>query len=131
MKLRTLGLIFIILGLIGCASLPHDEPIGIYQRTQSFKNHSFDETWSAALRSVGEVDFVVRNAAKGVGLIKAVAKTNPDPDHLPPVMNVVIREENGRIDVNFHLELPGQINDTGRRKAYADLFFRVLKKNLR
>ena len=130
-KLRTLGLVFILLGLIGCASLQKAEPIDIYQRTQSYKNVSFDDVWSAVLRSVEEVEFVVRNAAKEVGLIKAVAKVNPDPGHLPPVMNIVIREENGRVEVNFHIERPGQRDDSGKRRAYADRFFRALKQNLK
>jgi hypothetical protein len=130
-KLKTSGLVFILLGLMGCASLPQDEPIGIYQKTQTYKNHSFDGVWSAALMSVEEAGFVVRNVAKEVGLIKAAAEVNPDPGHRPPVMNVVIREENGRIDVNFHIELPGQRDDSGIRRAYADRFFRALKKNLR
>jgi len=130
-NLKTFGLGFILLILIGCASLQQDDPIGIYQKTESYKNYSFDDVWSAALISVEEAEFIVRNATKRIGLIKAVAKMNPDPRHLRPVMNVVIRKENSRVDVNFHIELPGQRNDTGKRRAYADQFFRALKKNLK
>ncbi len=131
MKRKTFGLGFILLVLTGCASLPQDEPTGIYQQTQSYKNYSFDEVWSAALMSVEDVEFIVRNATKRIGLIKAVEKMNPDPRHLPPVMNVVIRKEDSRVDVNFHIELPGQRNDIGKRRVYANQFFSALKKNLR
>lgn len=131
MKLRVLGLGFILLGLIGCASLRRDEPIDIYQEGQSYKKYSFDEVWSAALRSIDDIGFIVRNAAKKIGLIHAVAGTNPDPDHLPPLINIVVKEENGTIDVNFHIEFPGQRDETGKRRDLADRFFRALKNSLR
>ena len=118
MNLKTLGLGFILLVLIGCASLHQNDPIDIYQKTQSYKKFSFDDVWSAALRSIDENDFIVRNATKEIGLIQALAKINPDPHYLPPLMNVIIREETRRIDVNFHIELPGQRDDTGKRRSY-------------
>ena len=116
MKLKTLGLGFILLVLIGCASLHQNDPIDIYQKTRSYKKFSFDDVWSTALRSIEEIDFIVRNATKEIGYIQALAKINPDPRYLPPLMNVIIREENSRIDVNFHIGLPGQRDDTGKRK---------------
>lgn len=130
MKLKPLGLGFILLALIGCASMPRNDPINIFQKTQSFRNISFNDVWSAALQSVDEMDFVVRKATKRIGLIQAEAATNPDPRYLPPRMNVIIREENSRIDVNFHVELPGQRDETGKRKTYSNQFFKSLKKNL-
>jgi hypothetical protein len=84
-----------------------------------------------ALESIDEMEFVVRKATKETGLIQAVTKMNPDPRYLPPLMNVIIREEDGRIDVNFHIELPGQIDDTGKRRTYADRFFKAMRRNLR
>ncbi len=131
MKVRIFSLVFVLLILIGCASLHRNDRIDIYQKTQSYRNISYDEVWSAALRSVEEIDFIVRNAAKKTGLIHAVVKMNPDPQYLPPIMNVIINKENGKIDVNFHIELPGQIDDFGKRRAYANRFFKALKKNLR
>ena len=131
MKLKALGLGFFLLALIGCASMPPADPIDIYQETQFYKNYSFDDVWSAALRSVDEMDFIVRNATKKIGLIHAEIKMNPDPDYLPPLMNVIIREENDTIVVNFHLELPGQRNNAGIRRSYANRFFKALRKNLK
>ncbi len=131
MKLKTLSLGFILLILIDCASLHQNDPIDIYQKTQSYKNFSFYDIWSAALRSIDEIDFIVRNATKEIGLIHAEAKIYPDPSFLPPLMNVIIKEENSRIDVNFHIELPGQRDDTGKRRSYANQFFKALKKNLK
>jgi len=130
-KLKTLGLGFILLTFMGCASLHRDDPIDIYQKTQSYRNFSFDDVWSAALRSVDDIEFVVRKATKKIGFIQAVAKMNPDPRFLPPLMNVIIKEDNRRIDVNFNIELPGQRDDTGQRRAFANQFFKSLKKNLR
>jgi len=131
MHLKTLSLGFILLVLIGCASLHQNDPIDIYQKRQSYKKFSFNDVWSAALRSIDEIDFTVRNATKEIGLIQAQAKINLDPRFLPPLMNVIIREEKSRIDVNFHIELPGQRDDTGKRRSYANRFFRALKKNLK
>jgi len=121
---------FAVLLLIGCASLRRDDTIDIYQKTQSYSNISFDEIWSAALQSVDEIDFVVRKATKEIGFIHALAKMNPDLSYLPPQINVIIREENGRIDVNFHIELPGQRDESGIRRGYANQFFKALKRNL-
>lgn len=131
MRLKALGLGFFLLALAGCASLPHSDPIDIYQKTHSYKNCSFGEVWSAVLASIDVMDFVVRSAKKDVGLIQAVAKMNPELRHSPPLMNIVIRRENNRIDVNFHIELPGQRDETGKRRTYANRFFKSLKKNLK
>lgn len=127
---KNLGLILLLPGLIGCASLHREDPIDIYQKTQSYRGHSFDEVWTAALQSIDEIGFAVRKAAKEIGFIHALAKMNPDPSYLPPHMNVIIKEENGRIDVNFHLELPGQRDESGIRRSYTSQFFKALKRNL-
>ena len=131
MKLKALGLGFILLVLIGCASLHQNDPIDIYQKTQSYRNFSFDDVWSAALRSVDEVGFMVRKATRKVGLIQAVEKMNPDPRYLPPLMNVIIGEEKRKIVVNFHIEMPGQRDEAGKRRTYANRFFKALRKNLK
>ena len=131
MKLKTLSLGFIILALIGCASLRPSDPISVYKKTKSYKNISFGVVWSAALRSIDETEFMVRSATKKSGLIQAVAKMNPDPQYLPPLMNIIIRDRYGRIEVNFHIELPGQRDKTSKRRTYANRFFKALRKNLR
>jgi len=131
MRLKDLSLGFLVLALIGCASLRQNDPIDIYKKTQSYKNISFDDVWTAALRSIDEMGFMVRSATKKSGLVQAVAKMNPDPLYLPPLMNIIIRDRYGRIEVNFHVELPGQRDDTGKRRTYANQFFKALKKNLK
>jgi hypothetical protein len=130
-RFKHLGFGFFLLALIGCVSLRQDDPIDIYKRTQSYKNVSFDEVWSAALRSIDEIGFMVRSATKKSGLVQAVAKTNPDPQYLPSLMNIVIRDRYGRIEVNFHIEFPGQRDDSGKRRSHANRFFRALRKNLK
>jgi hypothetical protein len=131
MKFKTLCLGFILLALIGCASVHRDDPIDIYQKTQSYKKRSFDDVWSAALRSIEEMEFIVRSTTKRIGLIHAEAKMDPDPHYLPTLINVIIKQENSTIDVNFHIELPGQRDETGKRRTFANRFFRALRKNLR
>lgn len=131
MKIKSFYLGFLIMVLIGCASVGRYEPIDIYQDSKSYKNRSFDEVWSAALRSIDQMGFVIRNATKKVGLIHAETLKNPDPRYLPPRMNVIIKQADKGIEVNFHIELPGQRDDTRKRRTYADLFFKTLRKNLR
>jgi hypothetical protein len=128
--IENLGLILLLLILIGCASLHEKDTAEIYLRSKSYRSHSFDEIWSAALQSVDDIGFVVRKATKEIGFIHALAKMDPDPDYLPPQLNVIIREENGKIDVNFHIELPGKRDEKGIRRSYADQFFKTLKRNL-
>jgi hypothetical protein len=129
MNHKALWVGFFLLALIGCASMREEDQTDIYMKSKSY-NKSFDEVWSAALKSIDDIDFVVRKATKEIGFIYALAKKNPDPSYLPAHMNVIIREENGRIDVNFHIELPGQRDETGARRNYADQFFKALKKHL-
>jgi len=131
MKIKTLGVGFILLALIGCASVHRDDPIEIFQKTQSFNNRSFDVVWSATIKSIDEMGFVVRKATKNIGLIHGEARMNPDLQFLPPLINVIIKAENNRIEVNLHIELPGQRDETGRRRTYANRFFKALRKNLR
>ncbi len=83
------------------------------------------------MKSVDDTGFMVRNTTKKIGLIQAVAKINPEPHYSPPLMNVVIKEEEQRIDVNFHVELPGQRDETGKRRDYANRFFKALRRNLK
>jgi len=129
-KLVAVEIVCIALVMMGCATLHREEPVDIFQRTQSYRNFPFSHVWSAVLRTVDDVGFTVRSAKKGVGLIHAEAKSSLGPGYLPPLMNVVIREENGRVDVNFHIELPGQRNESGKRRTLARRFFKSLKKNL-
>jgi hypothetical protein len=129
-KLAAVGIGFIVLALMSCATLRRDEPVDIYQRTQSYRKFSFDDVWSAALRAVDEVGLMVRSAKRGIGLIHAEGKSSPGPGYSPPLMNVIIEEENSIIDVNFHIEFPGQRDDSGRRRTLANRFFKSLKKNL-
>ena len=131
MRLKALGLGFVLLALAGCVSVHRYDPIDIYQRTQSYKKYSFDVVWSAALKSIDEMEFAVKKATKKVGLIHAETDVNPDPRYLPPVMNVIIKEVDGGIEVNFHIELPGQRDESRKRKTYANRFFRALRKYLR
>ncbi|UCE41417.1 MAG: hypothetical protein JSV17_00030 [Candidatus Aminicenantes bacterium] len=131
MKHKTLGIGFVLLVLIGCATVHRDDPIDIYQKTQSYKNYSFGDVWSAAIKSVNEMEFVIKKATKNVGLIHAEVKRNPNPHYLPPLMNVVIKDVDGRIEVNFHIELPGQKDDAGKRRTYSNRFFKTLRKNLK
>jgi len=127
-KILVLG--GVLSALVCCVSLREKDQTEIFMKSESYRSHSFDEVWSAALQSIEEIDFIVRKASKEIGFIHALAKMNPDPSYLPPHMNVIIRAENMRIDVNFHIELPGQTDETGKRKSYADQFFKALKRNL-
>jgi hypothetical protein len=131
MMLKILGAGFLLLAFVGCASVYRDEPVDIYQRSQSYRNRSFGEVWSASLKSIDDVGFIVRSATKRSGLIQAVTITNPDPQFLPPRMNIVIKDRDGTIDVNFHIELPGQRNNSGIRRKFANRFFKTLRKNLK
>jgi hypothetical protein len=121
---------FAALFLAGCASMHEKDQTEIFMKSKSYRSHSFDEVWSAALQSIEEIEFIVRKASKEIGFIHALSKVNPEPSYLPPHMNVIIRVENGRIDVNFHIELPGQRDEAGKRKSYADQFFKALNRNL-
>lgn len=130
MKFKTLGLGFVLLALAGCATVHRDDPIDIYPKTQSYRQYSFDDIWTAALRSTDDIGFIVRKATKKVGLIHAEAKTNPDPRYVLPRMNVIIKDRMGKVEVNFHIEFPGQRNNTGKRRTLANRFFKALRKNL-
>jgi hypothetical protein len=129
-KFKALGIGLFLLAFIGCASIQPSDPIDIYQKTRSYRNVSFDDVWAGTLRSVDEMEFIVKSATKKIGLIHAEPSRNPDPRFLPPVMNIIIIEEDSRVMVNFHIELPGQRNNVGIRKTYTNQFFRALRKNL-
>jgi len=116
--------------LTGCASLDQKDQTEIYLKSKSFRNHSFDDVWLAAVKATSEIYFITRKEAKDIGFIYALAKENPDPSYLPPHMNIIIKEENGRIEVHCHIELPGQRDEGGKRRRYANQFFKALKKHL-
>lgn len=96
----------------------------------SYTDFSFDEVWSAAMKAVDDIEFTIRKMIKESGFIYAEGRRNPSPLYLPPHMNVIIREENGRINVNCHVVLPGQITDFEASKRYVRWFFKDLNKNL-
>ena len=100
------------------------------QETKYFDNFTIDEVWAAALLAIDDLDFATQKEIKDSGFIYAQAKTNLNPQFLPPHMNVYIRNENGRVRVNCHAVIPGQETNLRASSAIVKQFFTALALHL-
>lgn len=129
MKIFVVGCTCLL--LTSCASVLQENENPVFEKSKSYERFTFDEIWNAAIQSLDDIEFVLKNEIKQNGFIYAQVKKNPDPRYLPPHMNLIIREENGGIRVNCHVVVPSRSHAFGTERSYANRFFEALDNNLK
>jgi hypothetical protein len=129
LKIFDVGMAFLL--LTSCTSVLHENENPVFEMSRTYERFSYDEIWKAAIESLHDIDFVLKNEIEQSGFVYAQAKKNPDPRYLPPHMNIIVREENGEIRVNCHVVVPSRSHALGTERSYANRFFKALDNNLK
>ncbi|MFC2163778.1 hypothetical protein ACFLT2_02130 [Acidobacteriota bacterium] len=137
MKSHTVIALIAILGMISlctmsCSSIQKGQEEDVHlQETKTFKDCTLSEVWEAALRSVADVDFIVKKRLVKSGFIYAQRREDPDSLYLPPHMNIYIRQENNEISIHCHVVIPENSKDYEVSSGYVNSFFAALYQNIR
>lgn len=115
---------------MSCSPSPKVEQEPPLQETKYFDKFTLDTVWVAVLLAIDDLEFTPQKEIKESGFIYAQAKTNPDPNYLPPHLNVYVCEETGRIRVNCHAVIPGRVTDLQASTAIVKQFFTALAVHL-
>jgi len=130
MRLKCLFVCVSVFFLSSCASSPKRSLEYVSQYSVRFENVSRDALWTAALKSVRDMEFKVRREIKSKGFIDAQAEKPQTPDSYPPVMSIILLEEGGGVKVNCLVAYSEKIPETDGKEGYVALFFDALNKNL-
>ena len=120
----------ILMFLVSCASIQAKKS----EATLFYENFSFDDVWSAALKTINGMGFEVTKEEKEKGLIVA-GKRGELLIAGPPFLNIHLREYGERIAVDCRAIMKGTSYRTepeGKMeiKRYQRTFFYTLNKNL-
>lgn len=121
LALTTLIFVFV---LTGCAATTQ------VQRSDSFSIDSdFESVWSAALASINEMGFTIRNTEKSSGFIFAQGGRSALTQNEAPQMNISIAagQEGHSVVVTVTAVQPGQLVDYGASSRNAQRFREVLE----
>ncbi len=139
MAAKARGGILIILALLAlqsCASFQVKK-----QATYNYKDMPFEVVWNAALKSLNQMDFEIKDSKKekiGLpaysewkGYILAEGKRNIFTQVASPQMRVHIKRQGGKVEVSCEATQPKQFMDLGETKKNIEKFYALLSKNLR
>lgn len=131
MKSNIFILGWVCLFLMGCATMRKENDHPVFEKSELYERLTFDEIYNAAIQSLDDIEFVLRNEIKPSGFLHAQARNNPDPRYLPPHMNIMVREEKGGIRMRCHVVVPSRSHTFGSEQSYANRFFKALDKHLK
>lgn len=132
MRIKILGLGLTLLLMISCAFQQQGKRLeSISQDTKFYANNLFEDIWTASMRAIEDLGFMIREEIKDRGLLDAVGKNTPSPGLSPPILNVMIIRERGQIKVNCLALIVGEHHDFQISLGYVQQFFESLDKSLK
>jgi hypothetical protein len=125
----------IFLTFAGCASFQVKK-----QGSFNYRDMPFETVWNAAIRSLDEMGFEIKDSKKEkiglpaysewTGYIFAVGKRNVFTQVAAPQMRVNIKRQGGKVEVSCEAVQPKQFVDYGGSKKNIEKFHSLLNKNL-
>ena len=125
-KIITLGLLISMLS--ACASIPHYTEEYLAEKSDSYKEHSFEEIWQATLVAIMDLEYTVSVIEKESGFIKAV-----EEDRLGEgaktlcTLNFIITKNSEGVSISCRANT--RITKEPRKEI--EEFFALLEKNIR
>jgi hypothetical protein len=129
MKLKILLSGLVIVSLLCCSSGQNSLTEVVSQEFNVYANVYFNDVWSAAEKSIADLDFTVKNQIKDRGLIDAEIPAAVEGQDAV-LLSAMIVEEMERIKVDCIVVLAGQEPQPERSLWYVKQFFAELEKNL-
>ncbi|MBN1223192.1 MAG: hypothetical protein JXB23_08070 [Candidatus Aminicenantes bacterium] len=130
MRLKSVFICLAIFLLSMCSSAPKGGQEYVSQYSVRYENVSRDEIWTASLKSIQDIQFTIRREIEDKGLIDALDEKGSTPESSPPIMSVMLIEEEGKIKVNCLVVCSGRIAEPAEIQDYVAQFFDALNKNL-
>ena len=119
----------VIVSLMCCSSGQSGLTEVVSREFNVYANVYFNDVWSAAEKSIAELDFSVKNQIKDRGLIDAeIPAAEEGGDAV--LLSAMIVEEMDRIKVDCIVVLAGLEPQPERSLLYVKQFFAALEKNL-
>lgn len=129
MKKATLLLILIYF-ILSCASIPHYKEAYTGSRSEEYQNYSLDEVWNTAIKSLVEINYIIKNTDKNGGTILAekgqahpgivsVAESN--------LLTIIIQKEKNNIVLTCQSRV---LNISDSPEKEISEFFKTLNKKL-
>ena len=122
--MKKFWLILVILVLVSCVKQT------IKQETTFLENHNFEEVWSASIKAINDIEFVVDSMDKDAGFI-AADRGRHLFEKAPPRLSVMIKEVGGKVYVDCRVLKKDQLPDLGGTgKKTVRRFMIALNQNL-
>jgi hypothetical protein len=129
MRLKLLLFGLVIVSLMCCSSGQSGLTEVVSQEFNVYANVYFNDVWTAAEKSIAELNFSVKNQIKDRGLIDAEIPASGDEGEAV-LLSAMIVEEMDRIKVDCIVVLAGLEPQPERSLWYVKQFFSELEKNL-
>ncbi len=122
--MKKFWLILVVLVLVSCVKQT------IKQEATFLENHTFEEVWSASIKAINDIKFVVDSMDKDAGFI-AADRVRHLFEKAPPRLSVMIKEVGGKVYVDCKVLTKEQYVDIGGtgRKTVRN-FMIALNQNL-
>jgi len=104
--MKKFWLILVILVLVSCVKQT------IKQEATFLENHTFEEVWSASIKAVNDIKFIVDSVDKEAGFI-AAERGRHVFEKAPPRLSVMIKEVGGKVYVDCKVLQKEQYVDIG------------------
>jgi hypothetical protein len=129
MRLKILLSGLVVFSLLCCSSGQTGLTEVVSQEFNVYANVYFNDVWSAAEKSIADLDFTVKNQIKDRGLIDAEIPSVEEGAEAV-LLSAMIVEEMERIKVDCIVVLAGLEPQPERSLWYVKQFFAELEKNL-
>ncbi len=122
--MKKFWLILVVLALVSCVKQT------IKQETTFLENHTFEDVWSASIKAINDIEFIVESMDKDAGFIGAERGRHVF-EKAPPRLAVMIKEIGGKVYVDCKVLQKNQFIDIGGtgKKAVRN-FMIALNQNL-
>ena len=129
MRLKLLLISLMVVSLMYCSSGQNSLTEVVSQEFNVYANVYFNDVWSAAEKSIAELNFSVKNQIKDRGLIDAELPAAGDEGEAI-LLSIMIVEDMDRIKVDCIVILAGLEPQPERSLWHVKQFFAELEKNL-
>lgn len=129
MRLKILLCGLVIVSMLCCSSGQNSLTEVVSQEFNVYANVYFNDVWTAAEKSIADLDFAVKNQIKDKGVIDAEIPSIEEGSEAV-LLSAMIVEEMERIKVDCIVVIAGQEPQPERSLWYVKQFFAALEKNL-
>jgi len=127
---KILGLASIVILFVCCASTSEHPKNSILRSVDLYENDSFDEVWTAVIEVLQELDYEVRKESREKGFIDAMGLNETDSHSEQTLLNIIIRDEDGRVRVDCLAVTPDGAEGPARAHNAVSKFYAALNKKL-